>query len=82
MLSNIYAPTDIYGKSRLWAHIRYIRSLEPFLSWIMVGDFNAVTSLEEKRGGLARLDPSSNLLRDMISSLFLIDVKPNNGVFT
>ena len=48
----------------------------------MAGDFNVVTSLEEKRGGLAKLNPSSNLLRDMISSLFLIDVKPNNGVFT
>ena len=48
----------------------------------MAGDFNAVISLEEKRGGLAKIDQSSNLFRDMISSLFLIDVKPNNGVFT
>ena len=47
-----------------------------------MGDFNVVISLEEKRGGLAKLDQLSNLFRDMISSLFLIDVKPNNGVFT
>ena len=81
-LSNIYAPTDFVGKVQLWAHIRFIRSLEPLLPWILAGDFNAVISLEEKRGGLARLDQSSNLLRDMIGLLFLIDVKPNNGVFT
>ena len=28
-LSNIYAPTDFSGKSQLWTHIRFIRSLEP-----------------------------------------------------
>ena len=81
-LSNIYAPTDFAGKVQLWAHIRFIRSLDPFLPWIMAGDFNAVINLEEKRGGLPRLDQSSNLLREMIGSLVLIDVKPNNGVFT
>ena len=82
LLSNIYAPTDFIGKSHLWAHIKFIQSLDPYLPWIMVGDFNVVTSLDEKWGGLARLDPSSNLIRDMIGSLNLIDVKPNNGVFT
>ena len=48
----------------------------------MAGNFNSITSLDEKRGGIARLDPSAHLLRDMIDSLHLIDVKPNNGVFT
>ncbi|XP_057859366.2 uncharacterized protein LOC131068203 [Cryptomeria japonica] len=46
------------------------------------GDFNVVTSLEEKSGGLVRLDLASNLLRDNIGFLNLIDVKPTNGVFT
>ncbi|XP_059076363.1 uncharacterized protein LOC131875739 [Cryptomeria japonica] len=70
------------GKSSLWAHIQFIRALDPFLPWIMAGDFNVVSCLDEKRGGLARLDPSANLLRNMIGSLNLIDVKPTNGVFT
>lgn len=82
LLSNIYAPTDLAGKSSLWAHIQFIRALDPFLPWIMAGDFNAITYLDEKRGGLARLDPSAYLLRNMIGSLNLIDVKPTNGVFT
>ena len=79
LLSNIYAPTDFTGKSQLWAHIRFIRSLDPFLPWIMAGDFNVVTSLDEKRGGM---DQSSNLLRDMIGSLKLVDMEPINGVYT
>ena len=48
----------------------------------MAGDFNAITNLEEKRGGIARLGPSSSMLRDNIGSLNLIDVKPGSGIFT
>ena len=48
----------------------------------MVGDFNAIINLEEKRGGIARLGPSSSMLRDNIGSLNLIDVKPGSGIFT
>ncbi|XP_057871389.2 uncharacterized protein LOC131077832 [Cryptomeria japonica] len=82
LFSNIYAPTDLPGKTHLWDHINFVRSLEPFLPWILAGDFNVVISMDEKRGGLARLDPSSLLLRDNIGLLNLVDVKPINGVFT
>ena len=47
----------------------------------MARDFNVVTNLEEKRGGISQLGPSS-MLRDNISSLNLIDVKPSSGIFT
>ena len=82
LLSNICAPTDILGKSNLWAHISYIRALDPFLPWILASDFNFVTRSDQKGGGVARLHPSANLIKDMIDSLNLIDVKPTNGVFT
>ena len=48
----------------------------------MAGDFNAVTNLEEKRGGISQLGPSSSMLRDNIGSLNLIDVKPSSRIFT
>ena len=48
----------------------------------MAGDFNAITNLEEKRGGIAQLGPSSSMLRDNIGSLNLIDVKPGSGIFS
>lgn len=70
------------GKSLMWSHITFVRSLDPFLPWIVAGDFNVVTSLEEKRGGISRLGPSSSMLRDNISHLNLIDVKPGSGTFT
>ena len=48
----------------------------------MAGDFNSVTSLDEKPGGIAQLDPCAHLFRAMIDSLHLIDVNPTNGIFT
>lgn len=48
----------------------------------MVGDLNAICCLDEKRGGVARLDPSALLLNVDINLLNVIDVKENNGIFT
>lgn len=47
-----------------------------------MGDFNAIIELSEKKGGVMRLDPSSFLFRDSISSLHLVDIKSGNGLFT
>jgi len=41
-----------------------------------------VLSLEEKRGGLPRLGPASDLFRVNVDSFSLVDVKPSNGIFT
>ncbi len=81
LFSNIYAPKDLVSKSLMWSHIIFFQSLDPFLPWILAGDFNVVTNLEEKRGGISRLGPSSSMLRDNIGSLNLIDVKPGSGIF-
>ena len=60
--SNIYAPIDPQGKLLVWNNIHLVRSLFPYLPWIIAGDFNAILDLTEKRGGNARLEPSSTLL--------------------
>lgn len=46
-----------------------------------MGDFNLVLRLEEKKGGLSHLDPSSELLRENVDLLHLIDIKLANGIF-
>ena len=56
--------------------------MDPFLPWIVAGYFNVITNLEEKRGGIALLGPSSSMLRDNIGFLNLIDVKPRSRIFT
>lgn len=47
-----------------------------------MGDFNAISKLTEKRGGIARLEPSALLLCDNIDALNLVDIKPSNGKYT
>ena len=65
-VTNVYAPVDLPSKTKLWAYIRHVRSYFPFLPWIVAGDFNSLINLEEKRGGLTRLGPSSKILQENI----------------
>lgn len=82
LFTNVYAPTDFMGNLLLWSHIRFVRSIAPLLPWILAGDFNAISHLEEKRVGISRLDPFSKLLRIKIEFLWSVDVKLTNGMFT
>ena len=82
MITNVYAPVDFVGKEELWRHIQYFRNCHSFHTWVLVGDFNSVLSLEEKQGGLARLGPSSALLCQHIALFHLSYVKPSNGLYT
>lgn len=52
-LFNIYAPSGIQGKSKLWGELKRISSPLRHGSFIIFGgDFNASTDLDEKRGGV------------------------------
>lgn len=82
LLTNVYAPSDIRGKIRLWDHIRYVRSSAPYFPWILGGDFNSILSLDKKRGGWPRLGPTSDLFQAQVDAISVIHVKPSNGVFT
>ena len=82
MITNVYAHVDFFGKEELWRHIQYVRNRHPFHPWVLAGDFSSFLSLVEKQGGLARLGPSSTLLRKHKSLLHLFDVKPSNGLYT
>ena len=82
LFSNVYAPIDFQGKLLVWNNIHLVRSLCPYLPWIIVGDFNAILYLSEKWGANARLEPSFALLRDNMTTLNLVDIKPSNGHFT
>lgn len=56
-----------------------ISSLSIDLMWILAGDFNAISDLTEKRGGISRLEAFVLLLQDNIATLNLVDIKPTNG---
>lgn len=81
-LIDAYAPTDLPKKSNMWTHIHQVRYFSHLFPWILVGDFDAISCLEEKWGGVARLHLSSTLLRDNICCLNLVYINPGNGMFT
>lgn len=48
----------------------------------MVGDFNALLDLDEKKGGLRMSNKIMEDFRDFVMQNQLMDVVPKNGTFT
>jgi hypothetical protein len=48
----------------------------------VVGDFNLITSLEEKRGGMRHLDGKHLAFKDFILDQNLTDLETNNDTLT
>ena len=49
---------------------------------IMGGDFNMITSLLEKKGGIRRLNRDAELFTEFIETAKLVDILPKNSSFT
>jgi len=47
---NIYSKYDLAAKQRLWANLVLLKNTFGDGKWCMVGDFNAVTHVDERRG--------------------------------
>jgi len=52
------------------------------LQWILVGDFNIIMSLVEKKGGIRQLDRDVEDLSNFIDTTKMVDLKTNNDQFT
>lgn len=50
--------------------------------WIVGGDFNMITSLEEKKVGIRHHEVDMEMFRDLITMLHLVDMPSNNGIHT
>lgn len=82
-LFNIYAPSRIQGKKKLWRDL--IRVASPLRQGSLVvfgGDFNAILDPSEKSGGIF---PNKRIMEDFgnfILHMDLFDCKSQNGIFT
>ncbi|GLU16530.1 hypothetical protein SLE2022_329610 [Rubroshorea leprosula] len=77
---NIYAPNDRKKKAALWDELRQ-RIVEEGGRWMLAGDFNAVRSMDERRGKTGE----SVDMKDFdlfIETAGLVDSKLINGKFT
>eukprot|EP00253_Pinus_taeda_P003053 PITA_03053 len=80
-LSNVYFPQDAGGKTALLDTIEVLGNDRKHPLWIIGGDFNMITKLEEKIGGRNRLDPESSHFKEFIQNASLIDMPFSNGTF-
>lgn len=50
--------------------------------WILVGDFNLISSLAKKKGGICMLEPDSEAFNSFIQDLRSVGNDTINGLFT
>ena len=82
LLSNVYFPQDAARKIALLDTVEFLNSTRTHPLWIMGGDFNMITNLDEKIGGRAKLEADSTHFKGFIQWSWLIDLPFANGIHT
>lgn len=78
---NIYAPNH-YREKVCWNSLKDILSQVQNRSIIIGGDLNRVFNADEKFGGSFHVDPSRYSIENIMESYNLLDIPPNNGIYT
>jgi exonuclease III len=81
-ITNVYGPPRPGDKEAFLQHLEWIAEHLGTQRWILGGDFNMITGLEEKKGGHRSLGNDNINFNDTIGRLKLIDVGTDNGMFT
>ena len=81
-ITNVYGPQRIQGKFKMLEDLDEVRQHRRTNHWILGGDFNMITTLEEKKGGLRRVDKDAEAFNTFIAASKLIDVPIVNGLYT
>jgi len=83
---NIYSKCDLAAKHRLWANLVLIKNTFGDGKWCMVGDFNAATHMDERRGVNSVVSSSMtteiNFFNSFVFDVDLFDVPPLGRKFT
>lgn len=80
VLVNIYAPNDVSQRSRLWVSLSHLRA-DFDKPWCLVGDFNEIRHLGERRGS-SRRDKGMRDFNQFIENLELTDPPMMGRQFT
>ena len=82
LLTGVYGPHILEERRVFLQNLAKLRSIYPDDLWMVGGDFNIITSLAEKRGGMRRMDTDMELFRDTIAKQRPVDIPTINGVNT
>eukprot|EP00253_Pinus_taeda_P030593 PITA_30593 len=79
---NIYSPQKLEDKIIFLETLSKIIRKHPRSKCILGGDFNMITTLLEKKGGLRKLNRDAEAFANFIENVKLVDVYPKSGLFT
>eukprot|EP00253_Pinus_taeda_P018950 PITA_18950 len=79
---NAYGPQRTEDKISFLSSLNKIISRYPRSKCIIGGDFNMITTLLEKKGGLRKLNKDSEAFTSFIDNVKLVDILPKSGNFT
>lgn len=77
----VYTPCNPLLKASFWNSISEL-NVSSHYPWLLIGDFNAITSQLEKKGGLLFASSSSNSFTYELNNLGLIDLGFNGYPYT
>jgi len=78
----VYGP-HLSGEGAAFLYsLQALSNIYPDELWIVVGDFNMLTSLGEKKGGITRANLDMEALSEAINNLRLMDKETINGIHT
>nr|GMD12075.1 uncharacterized protein LOC109150827 [Ipomoea batatas] len=82
-VSFVYAKTKEHLRVSLWAELCLVSDKIPGgVPWSVVGDFNCLLSVDEKKGGLPYPHRRTTAFRDCVSACDLIDATAYGSCFT
>jgi len=82
LISVIYGP-HTPGEKEVFLHsIGKLSQLHNEKLWLIGGDFNPITLLAKKKGGIRRHEPEMERFRTMQADLHLVDILTINGIHT
>ena len=81
-VTNVYGPHNA-GKMRdFHQSLKILREGMANVHWVVGGYFNLMTSLEEHKGGMCRMEEECETFIETIEELGLVDIIPREGWFT
>ncbi|XP_058760649.1 uncharacterized protein LOC131633997 [Vicia villosa] len=82
-LVNVYAPNTVVQRRKLWEGLVHRRNRDSDIEWCLGGDFNEVTSSQERLGeGVNQNRRGMIDFREFIESMGVVDVPCVGGKFT
>ena len=82
LFTNVYSPQRQENKMMLLSNLTKLHQRHFNSSAIYGGDFNMITSLNEKKGGTRALGNDALAFNSFIPDVNLVDVQPRTGNFT